>query len=68
MRQTIYWVYRDGFHWKVQREGSDLRSAPHATQEAALGEARQLAHGEQPSLVKIRNPNGLIEIDLAYGT
>jgi hypothetical protein len=66
--RTVYHVVPDasGERWLVTQENGEFRQE-HRTKEDAVNAARERAHGEKPSQIKVHKSDGNMEYESTYG-
>jgi hypothetical protein len=67
MKPKVFEVVAEGARWKVveQQRGSCI--SLHATREMAINDGRRAANANHPSRLIIRNADGAVEREQAYG-
>ncbi len=62
----VFWVSPSGLGWSVKHQGSG-QAYSFPTKEAAIKYARDWAHANKPSQVKVQLQSGVIETEWTYG-
>lgn len=67
MARTVYWISPHPKGWQVKRERASAATNVFPTKAAAIERARELAHNNQPSQIKVQRSDGTIETEWTYG-
>ena len=64
---TVYRVVPHDEGWAVEKEGASRASSVHGTKSEAVGAARDLAKGSEPSRLVVHRQDGTIQDHFSYG-